>query len=551
MDFYEQGQEGRMRRNVLPKVVCIMLFCCVFAGCGNRDRSGSESKTTPQIPQAGGTYRVPLLHNPKGLDPAGAEDQYSAAVVYQLFDGLVKFSPELLIVPALAENWQIDQQGLVYRFFLRGDARFHNGRPVTPRDVVFSFNRLIRTDPAPSILPHMLRIVGARDYRNGKTDHLEGMEIIGDRELRIRLEEPYAPFLAALGMHQTRIVPEDEVLRKGSDFSRNPVGSGAFRFISWDDNKSIRLGRFPEYYLGAALLDGIQYVIYPGGQIEDVLADFMGDRLDEMPVYGKIEEHLAKKEGIKWIHRPSLSLLFYGINCEHPLLKNPELRKVLSTAIDREQLVSTVYEGRLEPAKSLLPPGIVGYRPGEWILEGDTGAAQKDPRNVVSQALGENPTLEVVSAIQSPVAKSELDFVARAWKRLGITLKTKFIPDWTEFEGYLKSPSMQIYRYAWFMDIPDPDDILQVLFGSDSDVNYMHYQDPDVDQMLRSARILIQPAERGAIYQKIERKVAQASPVIPLAHLTIDQVYLSNVQGIELNALGSHKASLHQVWLSH
>jgi ABC-type transport system substrate-binding protein len=552
MDFGERWQKGRVLCGILLKAFCFLLFCCIVTSCDYRDKSeNGKVKPTVQVPQPGGIYRIPLFNNPKVLDPARAEDQYSDAVVYQLFDGLVRFSPDLLIIPALAENWRIEQDGLVYRFFLRGNACFHNGRPITPRDVVFSFSRLIRTDPAPSILPHMLRIVGAREYRSGRSDHLEGMQILGDHELRIILEEPYAPFLVALGMHQTRIVPEEEVVKEGSEFFRNPVGSGAFRFISWEDNKSVCLGRFPEYYLGAALLDEIRYVIYPGGRIEDVLVDFQEGRLDEMPVYGKIREKLPVDKGIKWIHRPSLSLLFYGVNCENPSLSRPELRKVLSAAIDREKLVSTVYEGRFEPAGSLLPPGILGYRPRESMEDVNLGETQRDPRQVVREVLGENPTLEVVSAIQSPVAKAELDFIAQCWGKLGITLKTKFISDWSEFEKYVKSPSMQIYRYAWSMDIPDPDNILQVLFGSDSDVNYMHYRNPEVDRRLRSARIMMQPEDRGTLYQSIESLIVQASPVIPLAHLTIDQVYQSNVQGIELNALGGHKSSLRQVWLSH
>jgi oligopeptide transport system substrate-binding protein len=546
---------GRTRRRlcdcVLLKVGCLFLLCCILARCGDREQSaGEKTRTAAQAPRSGGVYRTPLLNSPKGLDPARAEDNYSIAVVCQLFDGLVKFSPDLLIIPALAENWQIDQSGLVYHFFLRKNARFQNGHPITSQDVVFSLSRLIRTVPGPSILPHMLKIAGAREYRDHRADKVAGMRVINERELEILLEEPYPPFLAALGMHQARIVPESEVSERGGSFASHPVGSGAFSFVSWDKNRSIRLKRFQDYYLGPAFLDEIEYVIYPGGQIEDVLNDFTSHELEEMPVYGNIRKRLLSEKGIKWIHRPSLSLLFYGINCEDPVLKQASVRRALSMAIDREKLVSSVYDGQWEPARSILPPGIIGYNPQHLGVVSDLGEAKKEIKEAMRGPFGKDPTLEVVTSVQSPIAKAELKFVAARWALLGVRLKTKFIPDWTEFEKYVKSPSMQLYRYVWDMDIPDTDDLLHALFGSDSSVNYMRYRNTDVDRMLRSGRAIIQPEARAEIYSKIEDLIVQTAPLIPLVHLGIDMVYHSNVHGIQLNALGGHNVSLHQVWLS-
>ncbi|MHC1729736.1 MAG: ABC transporter substrate-binding protein [Syntrophobacteraceae bacterium] len=549
-EIFRFRQSIRHSYAVLTKAGCLFLLFCILTGCTDQEQSGGKkSEPGALIPQSGGIYRIPLLNNPKSLDPARAEDQYSSAVVYQLFDGLVRFSPDLLTIPALAENWQIENDGTIYRFFLRKDAKFHNGRPITSRDVLFSFSRLIRTDPAPSILPHLLRIAGAREYRDGQSKELAGIQIINDRELLVRLEGAYAPFLAALGMHQTRILPEDEVSKRGNDFSRNPVGSGPFRFVSWEDDKSVRLERYSEYYLGAPLLKELNYTIYPGGQIEPVLADFQSRKLHEMPVYGNIRSRLLSQEGVTWIHKPSPSLLFYGMNCEHPLLRRASVRRALSMAIDREELVSRVYQGQFEPSRSLLPPGIMGYNPEHPGIMDDFTMAQQELDQIAPGARGEDLTLEVVSAIQSSIAKAELAFIAQRWERLGIDLKIKFIPDWTEFERYIKSPSMQIFRYAWFMDIPDPDNILQVLFGSDSNVNYMHYSNPEVDSMLQAARVTLGLAERAAIYRKIEDLVMQSMPVIPLVHLNVDQVYQSNVHGIQMNALSGHKA-LYQVWLS-
>lgn len=525
-----------------------ILLCFILIGC--TDSGTTRDKRSESAPRTGGTYRIPLLNNPNGFDPIRAEDQYSTAVIYQLFDGLVRFGPDLLVIPALAESWQIGENGLFYRFLLRNNARFHNGKPVTSEDVLFSLTRLIKADPAPTILPYMLKILGAEEYRSGQTTHLSGVQVINEREIEIRLKEPCAPFLAALGMHQTRIVPMDEVEKQGDQFARNPVGAGPFAFVSWENNQTVRLKRFSDYYQGPAFLDGIEFIIYPGGNFEQILADFQNRRLHEMPAHdGRIREQLRSLKGVRLVRRTSASLLFYGMNCQDPVLKHPEVRRALSLAIDRRRLASEVWEDPFKVARSLIPPGILGYNPENLRVEDDLSKAQQELKKF-SGTSASGLTLEVVSNMQYPAAIDEMKLVADCWKKLGVTLKPKFVPDWKEFEQYIQSPSMQIYRYVWYMDIPDPDNIVQPLFGSDSKVNYIRYTNFEVDQALRAARLMLNSAERAASYHKIEGMIINELPIIPLVHLNIDQAYRSNVNGNELSALGRQKTSLYGVWLS-
>lgn len=529
-------------------LISIIFLCLLLFPGYSRQEEKKESLSTDTI-RHGGIYRVPLMGNPSTLDPAYVQDQFGAAVVQQIFDGLVKFDPYLMVLPALAKTWQVEEQGKVYRFVLRKNALFHNGLPVTVEDVVFSISRLIRVNPPSAILPHLLKIKGAQDYRNKRSDKIEGLQPINEHVLKIRLEEPYTPFLTALGMCYAKIVPREEAIRLGDQFGQNPVGSGPFQFVSWEENKLIRLKRFSDYYAGASFLDWIYYNIYPGVGYKQIVADFRKGKLEEMPVYGEVKKELLSEKGLKWFHRPSLSLLFYGIRVDHPLLKHSELRKALSIAIDRQKLVTQIYKGQFEIARTILPPGMPGYHPSNRMGADDVSRALQELRRVLGEKADSIPPIEIVSGSQSTFAKAELNLVRECWAQLGIPVKIKFITDWAEFEAYLRSDSVQIYRYAWFADMPDPDSFLYPLFASDSPVNFMRYQSKEVDQMLLNARGIVDPVERAEMYRRIEALVLKSSPLIPLFYLSVDRVYQSTVQGAQPSALGPHNMPLHRVWL--
>jgi len=534
-------------------IVLLAVGLLILSSCGNEETEEKASVekriSTPSI-YRGGTYRYPLMNNPTSLDPVYVQDNYSETIVHQIFDGLVRFDPYLTVLPALAETWFVEDNGKTYRFMLRENAHFHNGNPVTVADVIFSIKRLLRMDPPPAPVTHLLKIVGANDFRNRKTDSIEGLEPMDERNLRIRLDEAHAPFLTALGMYQTSIVPEDEVLTQGPRFAQHPVGSGPFRFVSWEKNRSIQLERFPDYYAGPAFLDKIHYVVYPGGRIEDVLTDFRAKRLEEMPVYGKIRKELTTVSGLQWFHRPSLSLLFYGIRGNHPLLKMPAIRRALSMAIDRKKLVEEVYGGQFEPARSIIPPGMPAYRGQSKTLDENMGEARRRIQSVLDENPDSIEPIEIVSAVQSSFAQAELRFVQHSWERLGIPIKIRYITDWKEFSAYRRSGSVQIYRAAWFADMPDPDSFLQPLFASDSPVNYMRYHDETVDRMLDAARSLIDPERRADMYQQIEKRILESTPIIPLFYLSVDRVYQPSVRGIQVSALGAHTMALHRIWLA-
>jgi len=540
------------------RLLCLMFMCVslvvtlFISSCDQPEKkTGKTDATSPSEDQItrGGIYQAPLLNNPATLDPAYVQDQYGTAVVQQLFDGLVRFDPYLLVLPALAETWQVEENGKNYRFVLQENARFHNGNPVTAEDVVFSLSRLLRIDPSPATLPHLLKIIGAEAYRDHQSETVEGLQAVDEQVVLVKLEEPHAPFLTALGMYQAKIVPKAEVIRLGDEFGRNPVGSGPFRFVSWEIDKRIQLERFSEYYGGTAFLDGVNYTIYPGVEIDHILADFRNGKLDEMLVLGNTRQELSEQEGLQWFHRPALSLMFYGIRGDHPPLDDPDFRRTLSTAINREKLITQVYNDQFEPAGRILPPGMPGVSQEDSTQNDAIEAAQKNLSSISERKENSTHSIEIVSASKSAFAQAELSFIRDTWAQLGIELEIKYITDWSEFEAYINSESVQIYRYAWFADMPDPDSFLYPLFASKSPANFMGFNNENVDQLLLSARGESNPSKRTEKYRQIEALIMESTPMIPLIYPSVDRVYTPSVKGAQPSALGADYMPLHRVWL--
>ena len=189
------------------------------------------------------------------------------------------------------------------------------------------------------------------------------------------------------------------------------------------------------------------------------------------------------------------------------------------------------------------------YKQRDEIPVDDFKAAQDYLSRAIKEETGPIPVFEIVSGSRSAFAKAELNFIQKSWARLGVQVTIKFITNWEEFENYLRSDAVQIYRYAWFADIPDPDSFLYPLCASDSPVNFMHFKNSQVDKMLLDARGIVDPFKRAEMYRKIEAIVLESSPIIPLLYLSVDRVYQPGVQGIHISALGAHTMTLHRIWL--
>ncbi len=523
-----------------------VLGLALTVGC-QQESTGPTDKTQLQV-KKGGTYRTALPWSPRNLDPAFSTDVYSVTLIQQIFDGLVQFDQNLNVTPALAMNWQVTADGLVYTFNLREDARFHNGRPVTADDFVYSFIRILDPAERASALSFFEKIAGASAYRSGKSSKVEGLKALNATNLEITLEEPFAPFLPALAMKSSKVVPKEEIERWGKEFGRHPVGTGPFRLVSWEGDQ-IKLEANHDFYEGRPHLDAVLYTIYSGSQNERVFQDFQAGLLEDAVVYGANREAMSTTTKYQFFRKPTLSLLFYGMNCVKSPLNHRSVRQALNYAINKEKIVEEYVKNQFVPATTILPPGMPGHSPENAAYMYDVEKAKSLLAKAGYGISQEKLSLTILSASKSKLAQKELELVSADLAAVGVELEVHYETDWPTFEATLKSGEVQLYRYAWSADIPDADNFLNILFASTSRYNFMQYSNPEVDHLLSQALLPTEMITRANLYREAERIILEDAPLIPWLYLTFESVFQSYVKGLEISALGRPYIPLKKIWL--
>ena len=527
-------------------LVLILLALSFLIGCQQ------EATKPPEVPQSevkkGGVYRAALPWLPRSLDPPFTTDIYSVTLIQQIFDGLVQFDQSLNIAPNLATSWTVSRDKLTYTFTLRQDARFHNGRQVTADDFVYSFTRILDPKKQAGIISFLEKIKGATKYRRGESKEVAGLRTLAPHTLEITLQEPFAPFLSVLAMKDSKVVPKEEVERWGEDFSHHPVGTGPFRLESWEGNRIV-LSANPDYHEGPPHLDRVVYTIYAGAQRQKILQEFLANRLEEAAVFGADREEMAQTTVYQFVRKPSLSLQFYGMNCTSARLKDKRVRQALGWAINKEEIIREVFKDQFIPAETILPPGMTGYTPENAAYGYDLERGKELLAKAGYGPSQKKLSLTLLSASKSNVAQKELAMVAADLAAVGVELQIKYETDWPTFEATLNSGRFQLYRYFWSADIPDPDNFLNVICGSDSLYNFMRYSNPKVDRLLSQALVETDIIKRVRLYREAEGMILEDAPMIPFMYWVFESVFQPYVKGLEISALGSPYIPLKKIWL--
>jgi oligopeptide transport system substrate-binding protein len=508
-----------------------------------------------QMPGAkfGGVYRRVLGDNPVTLDPTFVTDIYGSAIVRQIFDGLVQFDAHLKPLPALAEFWEASRDGRTWTFTLRRGVTFHHGREVTAQDVVYSFTRLLdpkRRMPVTELFRH---IQGAKEVMQGKSKSVPGLKAVDRYTLQIVLEEPLVPFLAALGLHNTMVVPQEEVERLGERFGRAPVGTGPFKFVRWEPNQEIVLEANDQYHEGRPFLDALVFKIVIGHKQEEQFAEFLQGHLEETIIPSeKTDEVHADPQYQKYqrIRKPTLSLFYIGFNTRVKPFDDRRVRQAFNYAVDKEAIVREITKMGSLLATGVLPPGMPGYDPELQRYAYDPATAK---RLLVDAGYPDGagfPAVQLWSVDKAESTKAELAAYQRYLVEIGVRVDIHFAPDWPTYRAMLEQGKLPMFRLVWYTDIPDPDNMLSPLLHSTSPTNRTFYRNPRVDQLLEQARRELDEAQRIPLYGEVERIVLDDAPWIAQHYPISEYLYQPYVRGVEVSLLGYRTLPLKKIWFN-
>ena len=509
--------------------------------------SAQERKGADERVVAGGIYRRPLGHDPATLDPARIRDVYGISVAQQLFDGLVQFDQTLAATPALAQFWTSSRDGLTWTFTLRKGVRFHHGRELTADDVVYSFTRILDPKTRSGASDLFASVRGAQEFKEGRASHVSGLVALGRYTVQITLSEAFPPFVSVLAEGHVKIVPREIVERQGEAFGVQPIGTGPFRFVRWSRGSEIVLEANPDYYDGRPKVSRVVYRIFPGENFAAMYEEFLRGHLDDSPIPNENYRQIVASSAHLYVKAPMLSVRFYGLNLRIRSLGDRRVRQAIIHAIDRSAVTDEIFLGRFLPARGILPPG-VGYNPKLRSYGYDPQRA----RSLLAEAGYPGgrglPPIAVWSSVKERVFL-EHELIRRDLEAVGIKAAFHYETDWPTFSQMLADGKLPIFLYAWYADVPDPDNFLFKLFHSRSPRNIFGYANPMVDNLLTGARGERDLQRRLELYRRAEQLIVDDAPILPVLHYTYERVFQPYVRNVEVNGLGDPYIPLRKIWL--
>lgn len=493
---------------------------------------------------------VGSTQEPESLDPAFSRDLSSAFLIRQVYRGLTRLDRDLKPVPELADRIEISADGLRYRFHLRDNATFQNGRQINADDVIFSLNRAV--DPATaggdiSLLggPTFLSdIDGFQELIAGTADHLSGLSAIDAATVEIKLSEPRSTFLMKLASAPASIVDSDDV-GKGGDWWRSPNGSGPFAIESWTPNDKIVLKGYEGFFGGAPPLKRVEIRI--GTSAFQSFNLYQADQIDvdSVTIEG-IDRVQADESGLRsqLTVTPRFAVDYISFRTDVEPLDDPAIRRALQLAFPRDKVANVTYDGHVEVAHGLIPTGMLGRDwPVEWPAY-DIDAAKAEIAKSRYGSPDKVPPIQIyVSGFSG--AESLRDSIKHS---IGLTIEVINV-DWPQFLNGLSNQLYPAYELYWGADYPDPESMLWSLFGTGRPDNYVGYSNPTFDRLLEQASLEQDADVRAALYAQAQQILIDEGVIIPLYYDVAYTLQKPYVRGLELTALGILR--LESVWLEH
>lgn len=489
------------------------------------------------------------------LDPIYTRNLSNINGVNQLFNGLVQLDDELNVIPCIAKNWHISNDGMLYTFTLRDDVFYHNHklfgkdstRNVVAEDFVYSLNRIVDSKWAS---PGAWIMQNVNVKPSGELD----INALNDTTLTIKLKAPFAPFLGILTMKYCSVVPKEVVEYYGKDFRNNPIGTGPFVFKYWKEDEKLVLLKNENYfevennrrlpYLDAVSISFIK-------EKQTVFLEFIKGNLDYMsgidPVFmkevltpdGELNDKYSKK--FKLISEPYLNTEYLGfiVNDENSIFNDKDIRKAVNYAIDKEKMLKYLRANvGVAGYYGFTPPSLMKFSKQYYNYNLDTAKYLVKQSSVYKKYNGEIPEVAIATTLEY---SDLINYVQNRFNLIGIPVKIDIYPP-AVIKEMRASGTLQCFRGSWVADYPDAENYFSVFYSKNfppSGPNYFRYSNTNFDKTYELSLETTDPIQRHELYQQMD-SILMVDPPFTVLFYDIVQRFTTN----KISGLGSNPINL-------
>ena len=487
----------------------------------------SGAKTSDGVRASGGILQVPITGTLYKLDPSLSGTVEDAEVLPSIFETLTRDLGGARIGPWLAASFSSEQGGKRFRFRLRDDVRFHDGRKLTARDVRYSLERLLLNTENSSSRFIYSSIRGAKALLNGELLDLAGFRIQSAEEFTIELEEPMSFFPALLSYHAAAVVPEGSD-KFGNSWQDGTVGTGPFRVLKFEPGVRLELERNKTYWRpGYPKCEGVVFNF--GVSPPEILSQFRAGRFSIASELLPADAEALRREpefASGYHEIPRLTTYYLVFNTHHGPLKDKRLRQTLASSIDVASIVRQTLGRIAVPAQGLIPPGLLGH---------DSSYKTRTQESIPVTTNKQEEEMEL-TAVVNPVFFGEYAGftreIARAVREHNITVRI-VNKTMEEFIDAISAGSVDVVLGRWVADYPDADTFASILASKEGFVGPVCGL-AEIDRLIGRGRTETSPAARHAVYRQIEDIIVRDRPLLPLFHEQAYRFARPEVEGMSL-----------------
>lgn len=489
-----------MRIKVIAIIVVLGLIGFGCADPRSQKPKTEKKQTKTSVYDPNGKLVFALGGEVSILNPILSTDTTSSAVEGTIFSGMTRINEKLEVIPDLAKAWKVSKDGKVWTFYLRKDVKWHDGKPFTADDVVFTFK---------AILNPKVNSVRRSDYI------IDGQPIkfdaIDNYTVRARLPKPFAPFLVRSGMS---VLPKHLLAGKDINtaaFNRKPVGTGPFIFSEWVTGNHLKVVRNPNFYRGKPKLSEIIFKIIPDANAQLVALE--AGEIDEAGIPPKDYSRMKKAKGIKVYEFDSLVYTYLGLNMADSKFADKRVRQALAYATNKKQLVNLVLKGL----------GSAAYAPSAPISWAYSDKVAKYPYNpekakaLLKEAGAEKLEFTILVNQGNKEREKAAVILQQQYKKVGVKVKIRIL-EWSALLKIINAPKgpkdFEAIIMGWSLGL-DPD-AYSIWHSSQypRGFNFIDYDNAKVDKLLRLGRVTMDKTKRKKIYGQIWQQIAADQPYI-------------------------------------